>query len=107
MRPAGPLPGTNCNSIPRSQARRRTAAEASGYSRLRRGAAPGRIPSSASLSSAPSPAVREKEISVASPLAFFAVPGRVLARGVVSLSRTAGEREPAAEGGGGGGGAGV
>ncbi len=33
MRPAVPLPGTNCNSIPRSQARRRTAGEAMGLSR--------------------------------------------------------------------------
>ena len=31
MRPPGPLPGTNCSSMPRSQARRRTAGEASGF----------------------------------------------------------------------------
>ena len=32
MRPAGPLPATNCRSRPRSQARRRTAGEATGLS---------------------------------------------------------------------------
>ncbi len=32
MRPAVPVPGTNCNSMPRSQARRRTAGEATGLS---------------------------------------------------------------------------
>ena len=32
MRPAGPLPCTNCSSMPRSQARWRTAGAASGFS---------------------------------------------------------------------------
>src|SRR4051812_38847439 len=32
MRPAGPLPGTNCSSMPRSHARRRTAGDAIGFS---------------------------------------------------------------------------
>src|SRR5947208_642675 len=36
MRPPGPEPGTNCNSMPRSQARRLTAGEASGFGPKRR-----------------------------------------------------------------------
>ena len=32
MRPAGPVPGTNCSSMPRSHARRRTAGDAIGFS---------------------------------------------------------------------------
>src|SRR5512141_585429 len=32
MRPPGPVPGTNCNSMPSSHARRRTAGEAIGFS---------------------------------------------------------------------------
>src|SRR5947207_15803741 len=56
MRPAGPLPGTNCNSMPRSHARRRTAGDASGLA-----------PGARATALRPSPAVRERDMIAAPP----------------------------------------
>ena len=100
MRPAGPVPGTNCSSMPRSQARRRTAGEASGFcagtarDRDRSGgchadARPSPSPRSAASGSPPSPAVRERGwLAAASPsLPLPACGERVGVRGWLRLRR--------------------